>query len=239
MRKRDIRALEQRLRDERPKPSNELVARFAPVRRARTRTQLALAGGLTAVMLVGLSAVGGVSYAANSISHVAHVAKGIVSPSKGHQSIAIQGMSAGHDQYKPGYGYGDKNHTHTGPPGVKPEGGKFAPPLTARKQDSYARVVSTSFTLDEQAHLYISVVDGSGKQVLLTQKSVRGSSSFGAGLNGPQAKVIQYLVLVPRTMPLALRIPANLLVPGQMYRIRISAVDAEGNKTTSYIRFRG
>jgi hypothetical protein len=27
------------------------------------------------------------------------------------------GHSAAKSQYKPGYGYGDKNHQHTGPPG--------------------------------------------------------------------------------------------------------------------------
>lgn len=238
MRKREVRALERRVRDERPTPTTQLIARFAPARRTHPRRQLALAGGLTAVLLVAMSAVGGISYAANSVADAAHVAKSIVAPAKGHGAVVSRATSAGGDQYKPGYSCGDESHSHTGPPGLTNEGGAFAPPLKAQTKDTFAKVVGTSFTIDEQAHLYVSVIDSSGTELLLTQKSKRGGSSLGQGLDGPQTKVIQYLVLVPRAIPLQLRIPDNLLTPGRTYSIRIIAVDPQGNKSVTYVRFR-
>jgi hypothetical protein len=45
------------------------------------------------------------------------------------------------------------------------------------------------------------------------------------------------VMLVPRTIAVQIRVPANLLKKGQSYRIRIIAVDAQGNKTISYINF--
>ena len=54
---------------------------------------------------------------------------------------------------------------------------------------------------------------------------------------GPQTKTIHYVMLVPRTIPLALRVPSNLLQRGQTYTIRVIAVDAQGNKTRSEIPF--
>ena len=44
-------------------------------------------------------------------------------------------------------------------------------------------------------------------------------------------------MLIPRTIPVALRIPANLLVSGDTYRIRIIAVSPYGDKATTYISF--
>jgi hypothetical protein len=238
-RNRELRSLERRLRAERPQPPSALMARLAPAR-PRTRPQLALAAGLTAALLVALASVGGVSYAATAVTHAVKVAAKAVTPAKSHQAIVVQGISAGGDQYQPGYGFGDKNHNHTGPPGVTRAGGEKAPPLQAAPTaDGKAGVVTASVNFDEQAHLFISVVDSSGTPLLLTQQSKRGGSSVGGNaVGGPQTKFIQYAVLVPRTIPLQLRIPDNLLVAGQLYRIRIVAIDPDGNKTTLLIPFR-
>jgi hypothetical protein len=235
-RDRRLRGLERRLRNERPAPPEELLARFAPAR--RRRPQLAFASGLTALLLVGLAAVGGISYAGNVVSGVYGVAKGAVAPAKHRNALTVRGLSAGSDEYRPGYGYGDPNHNHTGPPGLEPDGGDKAPPLESRPEDAFANVVATKITIDEQAHLWVSVVDGRGKPVLLTQRSKRGGSSIGSSLTGPQTKFIQYLVLVPRTIPLQIRIPDNLLRKGEIYRIRVVALDPDGNKQTLYIPFR-
>jgi hypothetical protein len=141
--------------------------------------------------------------------------------------------SSGGDQYKPGYGYGDPNHNHDGPPGLKKKGGEFAPPLTPKivGPTSY---VSTDFTIDEQAHLFVSVVDQStGEELQITQTK----SKLGEKLKGVQAKNINYLALVPRTIPIKLAIPTNLLKPGGKYAIRIIARDPQGNKKTLLIPF--
>jgi hypothetical protein len=237
MRDRGLRDLERRLRNERPAPPETLMARFAPAR--RTRPQLAFASGLTALLLVALASVGGISYAGNVVSGVYGVAKSAVAPAKHRDALVIRGLSSGGDQYRPGYGFGDENHNHTGPPGLTSAGGEKAPPLQSRPEDSFANVVGTKITLDEQAHLYISVIDKDGTPLLLTQKSKRGGSSLGSGLTGPQTKFISYLVLVPRTIPMQIRIPDNLLTKGEIYRIRVVAVDPDGNKKTVFIPFRG
>ena len=231
---REFRNLEDRLRAERPRPSDELVRALTPRRRTSPRRQIAFAGGLTALLLVALSAVGGVSYAATAVGHAVEVAAKVVVPTTHHSSRTIASLSSGGDQYRPGYGFGDPNHNHTGPPGVtKGKPGEKTPPAQTNRIGK-AMLVSTSITVDEQAALYFSVLDADGSQLLLTQK---GSKFGNGGANGVQAKTIHYVMLVPRTLPFALRIPANLLKRGATYQIRIIAVDAQGNKTTTTIPF--
>jgi hypothetical protein len=229
---RDLRKIERRLRDGRPTPSVQLMRSLSP--RRQSRRQFAFAGALTAALAIALSAVGGVSYAASAVTTVVKAAKHAVAPGSSRLVLAINGPNAGGDQYRPGYGFGDKNHNHTGPPGLtKGTKGEKAPPAQVSRVKNKAVTVSTSITLDEQAALYFSVVDASGNELLLTQ----AGSKVGAGLQGPQTKSIHYVMLVPRTLSFKLRIPANLLVAGTTYSIRVIAVDADGNKTQTLIPF--
>jgi hypothetical protein len=207
---------------------------LTPRRRTQARRQFAFATGLTAIMLIGLAAVGGVSYAATAVQHAAKVAVKAVTPAAHHSTRTVFAVSAGGDQYKPGYGFGDPNHTHTGPPGLtKGTPGENTPPAQTTKVGK-ALVVATSITLDEQAALYFSVLDKNGNELLLTQK---GSKFSGGSAAGRQTKSIHYVMLVPRTMPFSLRIPANLLVSGQTYSIRVIAVSPSGVRSTITIPF--
>ena len=232
--------LEGELRAARPRPSDELVSRIEGRIRAERPTlahrgsmRIALPVALTAAMVGALAAVGGVSYAATSVEHAFTAVSKAFVPQKAHQGVIIQGLSSGGDQYQPGFGFGDDNHNHDGPPGLQKKGGEFAPPLTAKIQGN-AAVVSTSFTIDEQAHLFISVINKkTGEELLITQTK----SKVGNALNGVQAKNLNYLVLVPRTIPLKLAVPVNLLAPGQTYAIRVIARDPQGNKTTLLVPF--
>lgn len=231
------RKLERQLRKGRPEPRRELVdaivaqARTAP-RGSSARLRVAFAGALTLVLLVALGAVGGIGLAASTTNQAINAVKKVF---VGDGAVVVRGLSAGGDQYRPGYGWGDPNHNHTGPPGLKREGGAFQPLLTAKTiGNGKASTVSTKIVLDEQAHLWISVLNAKGKALLLTQKG----SKVGKGVKGRQTKFIQYLALVPRTIPLTLRIPSNLLVKGQTYRIRVVAKDKQGNKRLLVIPFR-
>jgi hypothetical protein len=233
--------LERELRSARPAPSDELVAKIeARVREARpayrrTSFRLAIPVALTAAMVAALAAVGGVSYAASSVKHAATAVAHVFVPAKQSRPIVVQGLSSGGDEYKPGFGYGDPNHNHDGPPGIKKEGGAFAPPLTPVIKGKTA-FVTTSFTIDEQAHLFISVLDTkTKKQLLVTQTK----SKIGSGLTGKQAKTINYLVLVPRKIPVKLALPANLVVAGHTYAIQVIARDPSGQKTKILIPFKG
>ena len=226
------RQVERLLRAARPQPSAELMRSLTP--RRAPRRQLALAGALTAVLLVALSAVGGASYAANAVNHAVKVAKTVVAPAKMHHVKTPLSTSAGGDQYRPGYGWGDKNHNHVGPPGLEGKGGEKRPPAQSHRSPKTV-IVRTSVRLDEQAALYVSVLDKNGKQLLLNQEG----SIVGGKVTGPQTKSIHYAVLVPRLIPIVVQIPENLVKQGQAYRIHVIAVDPQGNKSTTDSLFVG
>jgi len=229
----DLRPLEARLRAERPTPSASLMRSLTPRRSAPLGKRLALTSALTAVMLVALASVGGASYAANALAHAAKTAVKVVRPAAHASARVPSGVSAGGDQYRPGYGFGDPDHNHVGPPGLtKGNKGSKTPPVQT-KPNGKGIMVTSSISSDEQAALYFSVLGPNGEELLLTQQG----SQIGSGLEGPQTKSIHYVMLVPRTLPFSIRVPANLLVPGKTYTIRVIAVDAQGNKSTVLIPF--
>jgi hypothetical protein len=233
--------VERRLVRERPRASRafvaELEAALAPARPSRARP--AAAAALTAALLVALVAVGGVGRAASTVVRVASVASHVAAPRKGPAPVASGGVTAGGDQYKPGFGFGDENHNHEGPPGLQPKEtptGAAAPPQMRKVAGGKARVIVTTVTVDEQASLRIAVVDADDAPLLITQSgSTVGKSSF----SGKQTKTIRYTVLVPRPIQIVLRIPESLLDDGQLYRIRVIAIDPDGNRSTAYIPFVG
>jgi len=86
------------------------------------RLRFGYAGALTVAMLVTLAAFGGIGYASSTVRHAidapVHVVIHAVLPSKASKTHNIgRNLTSASDQYKPGCGFGDKNHTHTGPPG--------------------------------------------------------------------------------------------------------------------------
>jgi hypothetical protein len=233
---RSDRDIERRLRADKPSPSDELVRQFVaraqPAARPSGGFGLAFAGVLSAAMIVALGAAGGLGYAASSVTTAVKVAKRAVAPAAPVKTARPRAISAGGDQYRPGYGFGDPNHNHDGPPGVKrPEG--FNPPPQVQHKWPTA-FVTTSFTVDEQAHITINVIDlVTGEKLLITQNK----SVIGNGISGPQTKAIQYAVLVPRTIKLKLAIPRSQLVWGHRCVIVITARDPDGNVSTLRIPF--
>lgn len=232
------RALARRLRKQRPEPSETLLVSIARELGARRRPsavpRVVFAGGLTAALLVALGAVGGVGYAASTVQDAVKAVQHIF---VGQSSVTVSGLTAGGDQYKPGYGWGDKNHNHTGPPGLtgsKP--GAKAPPAQTLSAGPKAKFVVTSIKVDEQSNLWISVVNAKGKAIVLTQGK---GAKVGTGIKGKPTKAIHYQVLVPRAIPLKLRVPSNLVKPGAKYRIKVVAIDPQGNKSTLFIPFTG
>jgi hypothetical protein len=100
--------LERALRSQRPEPSAELVQMLtAKVRSERqlktSRLRVAVAGALTAVMLVSLASVGGIGYAASGVRDVVHSVQHIGKPVRHHRTgpaWRLRGSSAA-AQYKP------------------------------------------------------------------------------------------------------------------------------------------
>ena len=190
---------------------------------------------LAVPLLVALAATGGLSYAATSVHRAVAVVR---SATTTKQSVTMLRLTAGHDQYQPGYGFGDPNHNHAGAPGLIWDRSHPSSGLTAHPtRDGLGAIVSGKIIVDEQAHFYISVDTGTGKPLLLTQHSVRGGSRIGNPVTGPQTKFIQYAVFIPRAIPFTLRIPVNLLKPGAVYHIHFSATDPDGNKAGLSIPF--
>lgn len=232
--------LEAQLRAGRATPRPDFVRALAervredakPVRRRSLR--IAFAGMLTVAMLAALASVGALGHAASAVKQVARtVQAAVVSPPE--EPIAVRGLSAGGDQYRPGYAFGDPDQTHTGPPGLLRQGGVDAPPLTARILRRRAcSLVSTRILIDEQADLRVSVLAADGTRLDLTQ----ARSYVGGRVSGPRTKVIRYRLLVPRVIRLRLCIPPALLEAGEPYTILFTATDPDGETSTLRIPLR-
>jgi hypothetical protein len=187
-------------------------------------------------MLVALAAVGGVSYAANAAVGAARTVQKVVTPLSAEQAIVVKGLSAGGDQYQPGYGWGDDDHNHDGPPAIRRDDDKNGK-LRGKKDPKDGRFVSvsTAISVDEQVQLTVSVEAPGGKELLISQRR----STVGKGVDGPSTKNVRYSVLVPRDeIPIKLSIPKNLLRPGVTYFIVVRAVDPDGEVKTIRIPFR-
>jgi hypothetical protein len=100
--------LEHELRSQRPEPSPQFLrmvsARTRPERQPGTsRLRLAVAGGLTVVMLVSLASVGGMGYAASGVRNVVSSVHHIGKPVRHHRAKPawrLRGSSAA-AQYAP------------------------------------------------------------------------------------------------------------------------------------------
>ena len=227
--------LENELRATRPRPSDELVSRIDSNVRAgrqgarRASWRIALAPvALAGVMVVALAAVGGVGYAASSVKNTVKTVAHIFVSDK---PIVVRSLSSGVDQYQPGYGWGDDNHNHSGPPGLKEDKPK-------KKTKGNTEHVSTKIVVDEQARLFLSVT-GEKRPGAKGLQLLQSKSSVGKGVKGAPTTTIQYQVLVPRAIPVSLAVPAHLLLPGHTYYIRVIARDPDGNKKTTYAPFKG
>jgi len=96
--------------------SGEIRASRIPARMRTRRFAAALV--TTAMMLIPFAAFGGVGLAASAAQKAVHaVAHNQQAKGKSKSHIRSQVVTPDADQYRPGWGCGDKNHIHTGPPG--------------------------------------------------------------------------------------------------------------------------
>jgi hypothetical protein len=77
-------------------------------------------------MLLALAAFGGIGYASSTARHAIDAPVNVVRHAVHHSTASktsaasanvMRNLTSASDQYKPGCGFGDKNHIHTGPPG--------------------------------------------------------------------------------------------------------------------------
>jgi hypothetical protein len=219
------------LRAARPEAREELVTRIAgrleeaaSRRRVRMTPRVAIAGGLATAMLVAAASVGGFGYAATAAQRVADGVKSVLASNGG--GAVGSNLNASGDQYRPGYGWGDPNHTHSGPPGLTRKGGDFAPPLVANCSKGATAHVKFSVVLDEQADLTITMFGQKGKKLPFAKP------------DGGKMKKLHYRVLVPRALKLNFAVPCSLVDGGQTYLVHLQATDPDGNSSTLDVPFR-
>jgi hypothetical protein len=109
--------LEQQLREARPEPGRDflhsLVREVRERRHSRPSFRLAFAGGLTVTLLVALSAIGGIGYAANA---PATAVKAVVHAVSGNSGTRVIQDSPACDEYvtKANSGRGNLSETDSG-----------------------------------------------------------------------------------------------------------------------------
>lgn len=97
--------LERELRAKRPEPRRELVddiARMIGPARARSgrSVRIGIAVGLSAAMLAVLGSFGGLSYAANGVSHAVSSAVHVITPAKPVKFVPAPALSSSQAQYR-------------------------------------------------------------------------------------------------------------------------------------------
>jgi Ca2+-binding RTX toxin-like protein len=194
------------------------------------RLGVAAALAVTAAVLAAAASAGGLRDASSAVRRavdtVKHAADKAASPPK-----KVSAVTAGSDQYQPGYGFGDPSHNHEGPPGLEKKNDEQAKPVRTANSVS----VATTLTLTEQAVLTFSVVGAGGSSVSIARD---GSSIGGTHLSGGPARSVTYTVLVPRVLDVSLAIVVGTDYEPGRYTIRVSAVDVDGNKSTTTEAFR-
>jgi len=108
--------------------------------------------------------------------------------------------------------------------------------VSVRSLGSNGAVVPATFFINEQASIHLSIFKGKQKIGIMKKGTrVRGRVIHSGGL----VKNLHVTILRPGTIKVQLHVPAGRLVPGQKYRLRVWAIDPDGNKTVGYIPFTG
>lgn len=147
--------------------------------------------------------------------------------------LAVNVGTSGRTLQTPGSGkFGDPTLMQFGKATLKQVGD-----VSVRSLGTKGAVVPATFFVNEQASVHLSIFKGSQKIAMLqTGTRVRGRLIRSGGL----VKNLHVTILHPGTINVALRIPASAhLIAGQKYKLRVWAIDPDGEKSVAYIPFTG
>lgn len=120
--------------------------------------------------------------------------------------------------------FGDPTRSKAGAPALAID----AVVLAKSAKTSPTRVIAVSFSLNEQAALYFSVVDPRGRDAQILGRS---SGIRGRQLTGSWVKSLHVVVLSPAEMTAGLAVSKRWLAQGGSFIVTVRAVDFDGNKT--------
>lgn len=126
--------------------------------------------------------------------------------------------------------FGDPTRNHTGAPVLKQVGSKITPAVGAKG----AERIPFSFTVDEQAAVYMTIYNAKGNPVWIDKS---GTTIRGQAYTGAPVHTLHLVILRPGQINTKIKVPAGTLTPGQKYKIRITAIDFDGHKVTEYTTF--
>jgi len=130
--------------------------------------------------------------------------------------------------------FGDPTRNHVGATVIRGVGGS----AIAKRTADGGTVVRFTLFIDEQASLRLAVLDATGNQAVLSRAA---STVRGARQSGGPVKNMQVVIKRPGTITFAIKIPRGQLVPAKSwktYRLRVSALDFDGNRTVRFLSFK-
>jgi hypothetical protein len=127
--------------------------------------------------------------------------------------------------------FGDPTRSHVGPPKLAAAGGAIEP-----KRQRRGTFVPFTVDVDEQAALFLSITDSSGRRLQIVRD---GTRVRGSRYRGTPVKSLHLVILRPGRIRTLLKVHPGALKAGRRYRIDAIAVDFDGHRVVRHTTFRG
>jgi hypothetical protein len=125
--------------------------------------------------------------------------------------------------------FGDPTRNHSGPPVLKRVG-----TITPTRGSNGVYHLPLTFHVDEQAAVYVEVYHPNGDPFWIVRE---GTSIRGARYTGWPVHTMHLVINRPGLIRTQIQLPRDSLVAGETYKIRVTAVDFDGHKVTTFTTF--
>jgi hypothetical protein len=127
--------------------------------------------------------------------------------------------------------FGDPTRSHVGAPKLAAAGGAIEP-----KRQRRGTFVPFTVDVDEQAALFLSITDSTGRRLQIVRD---GTRVRGSRYRGTPVKSLHLVILRPGRIRTLLKLHPGALKAGRRYRIDAIAVDFDGHRVVRRATFRG